>query len=284
MGLFDSFGVGGGSLQLQLQFQQIHAGQTLQGIAHFQSGRRAQQITNITVKLTCAMQTPQPSGQMHQQTRDISPAMQVTGPFTAQPGQNYQFPFQIIIPPDAFGSAPGLVSYRVSANADIDGEIDPGAGLDLQVIGQPYQPGMVGGMPMGKPVYGQHDVGYDPAYGKGGYDHSAEKAAYAKGGYDPGYDKGGYGKGGYDPAEEKAAYLKGGGGYDPGPGTAPYGAPKGAYGKGGGFMPGAHCMAQWSDGQYYGATVVENNGSMALVQWDDGSAPLWVRLDQMMPG
>ncbi len=270
MGLFDSFGVGGGSLSLQLQFQQIHAGQTLQGIAVFQAGRRAQQITNITVKLSCSMQTPQPSGQMQQQTRDVSPAMQVTGPFAAQPGQTYQFPFQIIIPPDAYGSSPGMVSYRVSANADIDGEIDPGAGLDLQVIGQPYQPGMMGGMhpgmsPMGKPVYGQHDVGYDP-HGKGGYDPAMSKAAYAKGGYDPAMDKAAYAKGGYDHGVDNAAYAKGG------------------YGKGGGFMPGAHCMAQWSDGQYYGATVVENNGSMLLVQWDDGSAPLWVRPDQVTPG
>jgi hypothetical protein len=165
MGLFDAFGVGGGSLSIQVQSPQVQAGGVVYGAVVFTAGRRAQQITNVTVKLTCTRQVPQASGQMMQQTQEVVPAYAVTGAFAAQPGQTYQFPFQLQIPPDAFGSQPDLVTWRVSGNADIDGEIDPGAGLELMVAGTHYVPqGMV---PMGGPTY-QPMGGKDPyAQGKG---------------------------------------------------------------------------------------------------------------------
>jgi len=305
MGLFDAFGVGGGKLHIQLQFPTAQAGSVVQGQVVYQGGRRNQNITNITVRLSCTMQVPGPQG-LQGRSQDVVPNQLVTAQFTAQAGQSHQFPFQLQLPPQAYSSAPNLVSYRLTASADIDGEVDPGAGIDLQVVGVPYDPAMMGGgmhpgmhgamayggmhpdkARMGRPGY---DAGYDPGYAKGGYD-----PGMAKGGYDPAYDKGGYdpgmakadpyGKGGYDPGMAKGGYDPGydpgmaKGGYDPGYGKAAYG--------GGGYdhtSPGSHCLAQWSDGGYYGATVMQNNGSMLLVQWDDGSPAGWVRYDQTQPG
>jgi hypothetical protein len=249
MGLFDAFGVGGGSLSVQLQFPQAQAGGVVHGVATFQGGRRAQQITSVTAKLTVTTQVPQ-NGQMTQQTRDLVAPVTLAGPFTAQPGQAYQFQFQFQVPADAYGSAPNLVSYRVTGNADIDGEIDPGAGVELQVVGNAYQPqGMI---PMGGPVMA-------PTYGKDPY---ASKGGYApqQGGYDP---KGNYAqpqKGGYDPN------AKGG-----------YAQPQ----MGGAFAPGASVSAQWSDGGYYRATVAAVKGDQVLVQWEDGSPELWVHTSQV---
>lgn len=222
MGLFDAFGVGGGSLSIQVQSQQVEAGGVVQGAVVFTAGRRAQQITNVTVKLACSRQVPQASGQMMQETRDVVPPYALTGAFTTQPGQTYQFPFQLQVPPDAFGSAPNLVTWRVSANADIDGEIDPGAGLELMVHGHAYQPQAM--MPMGGPQY-QQPMGKDPyAQGKGDawgkpYDPNDP---YGKGvPHDPNdpYGKGKgvhhdpHGKGGYHDPNDPYGKGKGGGKY-----------------------------------------------------------------------
>ena len=269
MGLFDAFGVGGGELAMQVQFPQVQAGGVLQGVVTFTAGRRAQQITNIKVTLNCTTQQFAPGQpQAQQRTEAVAPATVLSGPFTTQPGGAYQFPFQIQVPPAAWSSQPNAVSYRLGASADIDGEIDPGAGQDIQVIGTPFaQHGPVGMTPMGGPQ-GNWDQG-QPGYGKGGYVDPNDKAAYAKGGYD---------KGGYVDPNAKAAYAKGGhdkGGYvDPNA--------KAAYAKGGGgWAPGTRARAQWSDGGWYGVSVVGQQGDAVLVQWDDGTPASWVRLDQI---
>ncbi|MFO0629145.1 MAG: sporulation protein [Polyangiales bacterium] len=300
MGLFDAFGVGGGDLSIQVQFPQVQAGAVLNGMVTFAAGRRAQQITNIRVTLNCTTQHFV-NGQQQGRSEAVAPPMVVSGPFTAQPGQQYQFPFQVQVPPSAYSSQPNAVSYRVHASADIDGEVDPGAGQDIQVIGTPMgmhapmQPGM---MPMGGP-----QPGWDPNAGMhgGAYGHGVEhphgmgydKAAAMKGGYDrlrqghgrqggaltlarqghgrqgrvwPGYDKAAAMKGGYDPGYDKAVAAKGG--YDPG------------YGQGG-FAPGTRAQAQWTDGGWYGVTVLQQQGQQVLVQWDDGTPPSWVGLHQV---
>ena len=251
MGLFDAFGVGGGSLSVQVQFPQVQAGGVVHGVAVFQGGRRAQQITNVTVKLTVSMQVPQ-NGQMMQQTRDLAPPAVVSGPFTAQAGQSYQFPFQFQVPPDAYASAPNLVSYRVSGNADIDGEIDPRAGVELQVAGQSYQPQAM--IPMGAP-------GVAAPYGK---DFSQQKGGYAQ-------PQAGYAqpqKGAYE-QPQKGAYEQ--------PQKGGYAQPQ----KGGAFAPGSFVSAQWSDGGYYRATVAAVKGDQVLVQWEDGSPEMWLHVSQV---
>ncbi len=281
MGLFDAFGVGGGELQIQLQYPQTQAGGVLTGAVVYAAGKRSQKITAITVKLTCSLQVKAPQG-VQQQSTDVCPTTMLSAAFATQPGQHYQFPFQLQLPPQAYQSQPGQVSYRLSASADIDGEVDPGAGVDIQVMGQPYQPAMQQGY---DPGYGQGQ-GYDPGYDKNvvakkmAADPYAQQGGYDQGqGYDPGYDKGVV-------AKKMAAdpYAQQKGGYDQGQG---YGKPVDPYaqGKGGhGFAPGSDCLAQWSDGGYYGATVVEQQGNMVMVQWDDGSAASWVQDNQLSPG
>ena len=294
MGLFDSFGVGGGDLSIEMQYAQAQAGGGLQGVVVFQAGGRGQQITHITVKVTCTTQVPGPNG-MQQQTQDVVGPLQLAGAFATQPGHRYQMPFQAMLPGGLYSTTQNAVSYRVVANADIDGEIDPGAGMDIHVTGAPFQGH--GMMPMGAPQYGQG--GMDP-YAKGmGGDPYAKHDPYAKGG---GYVKG---QSGSQFQKVGDPYAKGGGGdpYAKGMGGDPYAkggaygqgdpyAKGGAYGQGdpyakgmgGGFAPGQHCLAQWTDGQYYGVTVVQSNNGMFLVQWDDGTPASWVSGDQVMPG
>ena len=93
MGLFDAFGVGGGDLSIEMQFAQAQAGGGLQGTVVFQAGRRAQQIANVTVKVTCTMQQPGPNG-MQQTTKDVVGPLQVAGAFQTQAGQRYTMPFR----------------------------------------------------------------------------------------------------------------------------------------------------------------------------------------------
>jgi hypothetical protein len=261
MGLFDAFGVGGGDLSIEMQFAQAQAGGGLQGTVVFQAGRRAQQITNVTVKVTCTTQQQGPNG-MQQHTQDVVGPLQLAGAFATQAGQRYTMPFQAMLPGGLFSTTPNAVSYRVVANADIDGEVDPGAGMDIHVGGAPY---MGHGMtPMGGP-------GMTPAGGQqmayGGGDPYAKGDPYTKGPYVKSSASGdrfqkvsgdAYAKGGNDPHANK--------------------------GYGGGFTPGQRCLAQWTDGQFYGVTVVQATNGMFLVQWDDGTPASWVRGDQIAQG
>jgi hypothetical protein len=281
MGLFDAFGVGGGDLSIEMQFAQAQAGGGLQGTVVFQAGRRAQQITNVTVKVTCTTQQQGPNG-MQQHTQDVVGPLQLAGAFATQPGQRYTMPFQAMLPGGLYSTTPNAVSYRVVANADIDGEVDPGAGMDIHVSGAPYTGH--GMMPMGGPQMGGQQMGYGggDAYGKG---DPYAKASYVKssGSGDKFQKVTGdpYAKGGGDP------YAKGGGGdpYAKGGGGDPYAKGGDPYAKGGGgFAPGQHCLAQWTDGQFYGVTVVQATNGMFLVQWDDGTPASWVRGDQIAQG
>ena len=106
MGLFDAFGVGGGSLSLQVQLPPVQAGGVLQGVVTFAGGRRAQQITNVKVVLNCTTHQMSPGQPQAQQRTDaVTPPIMLSGPFTAQAGQQYPFPFQVQVPPSAFGAA-----------------------------------------------------------------------------------------------------------------------------------------------------------------------------------
>ncbi|MDO9017838.1 MAG: sporulation protein [Deltaproteobacteria bacterium] len=300
MGLFDAFGVGGGNLSIEMQFAQAQAGGGLQGTVVFQAGKRAQQITNVTVKVTCTTQEKGPNG-VQQRSQDVVGPLQVAGAFQTQPGQRYTMPFQAMLPGGLFSTTQGAVSYRLVANADIDGEVDPGAGMDLHVSGAPFMG--QGMMPMGGPgmmPMGAQQMGYGggDAYGKGdpyakGGDPYGKGDPYAKGG-DP-YGKGDpYAKGGDPYAKGGDPYAKGGDPYNQGgnpyaKGGDPYGHGGGGdpYGKGmggGGFAPGQHCLAQWTDGQFYGVTVVQEANGMFMVQWDDGTPASWVRGDQIAQG
>lgn len=49
------------------------------------------------------------------------------------------------------------------------------------------------------------------------------------------------------------------------------------------FNIGQHVRAQWTNGQMYGARIVQSNGTLYEVAWDDGSPPLWLEQQQIQP-
>ena len=162
MGLFDMFGAGGGSASFQLQSAMVQAGAALTGNIVFTGGSRAQQVTKITLKLTQetrSLQMTQTGVQPHTQTRDVVPVFQVVGGFRTTPGQPQAFPFQIPVPQGAPNTTAGQVSYHLRASVDIDGEPDPGASAEVQVVGG-AQPQM-GGMP-GNPMMQQGQMAQMP--------------------------------------------------------------------------------------------------------------------------
>ncbi len=53
---------------------------------------------------------------------------------------------------------------------------------------------------------------------------------------------------------------------------------------GGGYGPGTHVSAQWSDGGWYGGTIINVGSGMYEIAWDDGSPPMWVGSHQVAPG
>src|SRR4051794_41078840 len=55
----------------------------------------------------------------------------------------------------------------------------------------------------------------------------------------------------------------------------------GGMGGGGGLSVGSHVKAQWTNGQMYGARIVNFNGSHYEMAWDDGSPNLWVGAHQV---
>ncbi|MDQ3036850.1 MAG: sporulation protein [Myxococcota bacterium] len=155
MGLFDMFGAGGGRIAIQPQSAHVTAGGAIAGSIGFQGGTRAQQITNITLKLVMdqtQMEMTQQGPRPRTQTRDVVPAHPVAGAFTSTPGQVQQFPFDLQLPPGLPNTTPNAVKYRLVVSADIDNEVDPGANVEIQVVGgSPVMgagmPGVQGGMP-----------------------------------------------------------------------------------------------------------------------------------------
>ncbi|MFO0713673.1 MAG: sporulation protein [Sandaracinus sp.] len=155
MGLFDMFGAGGGTLSIQPVSPHVTPGQALVGNVVFQGGGRAQQINALTIKLTQETRTMQMTNQgpqPHTESRELVPATPVTQPFQSTPGQPTMLPFQLQVPPGLPNSTPNQVTYHLRVTADIPGEIDPGASLEIQVVGgaapmQAGMPGMQPGMP-----------------------------------------------------------------------------------------------------------------------------------------
>ena len=148
MGLFDMFGAGGGTIAIQPVSSAVAPGQSLVGNVIFRGGKRAQQINALTIRLTQELrqmemtnQGPQPRSH----TRDIVPSTSIAQPFMSTADQPTTIPFQLPLPQGLQNSAPNVVTYRLSVSADIPGEVDPGAGVEIQVVGgvDAAQPGMM---------------------------------------------------------------------------------------------------------------------------------------------
>ena len=238
MGLFDMFGAGGGTLGIQAQSAHVSAGAQLAGQVGFQSGTRSQRITSITLKLvleeTRLEATPQgPQNRSH--TRDVVPPVTVTGAFATTPGQTHTFPFNLSIPPGLPNTTPNVAKYRLVAAADIDGEIDPGANVEITVVGG-AAPAMPGGMmPGGMMPGGMMPGGMMPGMAAGAMMGGMAPGMMAPGMMAPGMMA---------------------------PGMMPPGAP----------MPlqiGTPVVAQWQDGQWHPGRVVALQNGMVGVDWDN---------------
>jgi len=64
-------------------------------------------------------------------------------------------------------------------------------------------------------------------------------------------------------------------------GFAPGGGAGIAPGGGGQFSPGQHVRAQWDNGNFYGARILQFNGTHYEVAWDDNSPSRWLGAHQI---
>jgi hypothetical protein len=238
-------------------------------------------------------QTPQGP---HQRThaRDVVPPQTLSGPFTTTPGQTHPFTFNLAIPQGLPNSTPQLASYRLVAAADIDGEIDPGATVDIQVVGG-SNPAMMGGMPgammggmppsvapvqIGSPVMGQWQDGQwhagrvvamqngmfgvdwdNPALGQSSWLHpqQVQPVGAMMGNapmMSPGMGAPPPAKPSHDPYGKQSHEVHGKSSHDP-------------YGKHAAPAVGAPVHAQWQDGQWHPARVAALQNGMVGVDWDN---------------
>lgn len=128
MGLFDVFGAGGGTLTLQLQAMQVAPGRTAFGVVTFTGGKRAQNITSIEVRMTMTVALPTVPGKppAGSQVTNVVPEQTLSGPFSVAPGEVCPFQFSLQLPPQMQAEVKRQIDYRVSASADIPGEVDAG--------------------------------------------------------------------------------------------------------------------------------------------------------------
>lgn len=134
------FGAGGGALQIQTTSPHASAGSAIGGQVVFMGGKRPQNVTAITLRLTLEerrMQMTNQGMQPQSHSRELVPATPIAAAFTSTPGQPTTFPFQLPIPAGVPSSTKDVVTYHLRASADIDGEIDPGTALEIQIVGEP---------------------------------------------------------------------------------------------------------------------------------------------------
>jgi hypothetical protein len=150
MGLFDKLGAGGGKIAVDVQGAQAATGSTMRGTITFTGGKRQQKITALLVWLTRGKGTDINLAQGGAKEKDgdtapIGKKLTVTGEFVAEPGKDYQFPFELPIPTTLMNSrtmdingqpGPIMQHYRVWGTADIPGEIDKhGQSPDFEITG-----------------------------------------------------------------------------------------------------------------------------------------------------
>jgi sporulation-control protein spo0M len=150
MGLFDKFGVGGGTVALAVQQTSYAAGSTVHGTITFTGGKRAQKITALLVWLTRGSGTEINLVKGQSETKDggsapLGAKVTVTGELAVQPGETVSFPFAIPIPAAVMSSrsievngqlGPVMQMYRVWGTADIPGEIDKhGHSAEFEISG-----------------------------------------------------------------------------------------------------------------------------------------------------
>ena len=315
MGLFDMFGAGGGTAAIQIGATMVGAGASLEGNVVFTGGKRAQQITKVTMRVSqsrTSMHMTKEGPRPHTESRDVVPTFQIHGPTQSTPGQPQAFAFSIPIPQGAPPSVPGQLGYHVHAGIDIPGEVDAGATVEITIVGgagaqMPMQAAM--GVGMGGPVpgYGAPQPGFGqmppqpgmampPQPGLGqmppqpGFGPMPPPPGFGQMPPQPGFGQmppqPGYGQMPPQPGYGQMPPQPGYGQMPPQPG---YGQmpPQPGYGQmppmGGGPAIGTHVVAQHPSGQWAPGRVAGMQNGMIGVDWDDPmlGASTWVGAHQI---
>lgn len=288
MGLFDMFGAGGGALQIQVMGQATSGG-TLTGNLVFTGGKRAQNVTNIKIRLAMDQRSTQMTPQGPQQrtdSRDIVPATVVTQNFTSTPGQPTTFPFQLSVPGGLPSTTQGVVTYHLRASADIDNEVDPGASQEVQVLGT--GPAVAQGVP-GQMMPGQMMPGQGmPGQMMPGQMMPGQMPGQMMPGQPmPGQGFPGQMMPGMAGVAGVAAGVAGMVGMMPGqvaPGMAPgYPAQQAPQQ----LAIGTRVLAQWTDGQYHPARIQFAQNGVYYVDWEEAhlgqTSPVYPQQVQLHP-
>ncbi|UUM29521.1 sporulation protein [Vibrio japonicus] len=122
-----SLGIGAAKVDTVLESMSLFQGETLKGIVHIQGGDVAQQIDAINLKLCTEMKVENDNGVSYQNF--VIGKLQAVQPFTIQPNENKQVPFEIKLddetPITALKALKNLCHVWIETSLDIEFAIDP---------------------------------------------------------------------------------------------------------------------------------------------------------------
>lgn len=122
-----SLGIGAAKVDTVLESMSVFQGETLKGMVHIQGGDVEQQIDAINLKL-CTEVKVENDGSVSYQDFIIG-KLQAVQPFTIQPGENKQVPFELKLddetPITALNALKNQCHVWVETTLDIDFAIDP---------------------------------------------------------------------------------------------------------------------------------------------------------------
>lgn len=122
-----SLGIGAAKVDTVLESMSVFQGETLKGTVHIQGGDVEQQIDAINLKL-CTEVKVENDGSVSYQDFIIG-KLQAVQPFTIQPGENKQVPFELKLddetPITALNALKNQCHVWVETTLDIDFAIDP---------------------------------------------------------------------------------------------------------------------------------------------------------------
>lgn len=122
-----SLGIGAAKVDTVLESMSVFQGETLKGVVHIQGGDVEQHIDAINLKLCTEVKVEGDSGASYQSF--ILGKLQAVQPFTIQPGENKQVPFELKLddetPITALNALKNMCHVWVETSLDIDFAIDP---------------------------------------------------------------------------------------------------------------------------------------------------------------
>ncbi|KHT40258.1 sporulation protein [Vibrio sinaloensis] len=122
-----SLGIGAAKVDTVLESMSVFQGETLKGTVHIQGGDVEQQIDAINLKLCTEVKVESDDSVSYQDF--IIGKLQAVQPFTIQPGENKQVPFELKLddetPITALNALKNQCHVWVETTLDIDFAIDP---------------------------------------------------------------------------------------------------------------------------------------------------------------